>query len=117
MILRDYQQRAIDELWQWFRNHPQGNPIVEACVGAGKSVMIATLIRDALIQWPGTRILMVVASHELCAQNLDKLLRVWPEAPAGVHSAGLGRKDLGRDVLYATIGSVARKAHLLFAAA
>ena len=113
MMLRDYQQRAIDELWQWFRNHPQGNPIVEACVGAGKSVMIATLIRDALIQWPGTRILMVVASRELCAQNLDKLLRVWPEAPAGVHSAGLGRKDLGRDVLYATIGSVARKAHLL----
>lgn len=113
MILRDYQRRVIDDLWSWFRAHPEGNPIVEACVGAGKSIMIAALAREAITQWPGTRILMVVASRELCAQNLDKLLRVWPEAPAGVHSAGLGRKDLNRDVLYATIGSVAKKAHLL----
>lgn len=113
MILRDYQRRTIDALWDWFRAHPEGNPIVEACVGAGKSVMIAALAREALTQWPGTRILMVVASRELCAQNLEKLKAVWPEAPAGVHSAGLGRKDLNRDVLYATIGSVAKKAHLL----
>jgi hypothetical protein len=113
MILRDYQRRVIDALWDWFRAHQEGNPIVEACVGAGKSVMIAALAREALTQWPGTRILMVVASRELCAQNLEKLKAVWPEAPAGVHSAGLGRKDLNRDVLYATIGSVAKKAHLL----
>lgn len=111
--LRDYQRRVIDALWDWFRAHQEGNPIVEACVGAGKSVMIAALAREALTQWPGTRILMVVASRELCAQNLEKLKAVWPEAPAGVHSAGLGRKDLNRDVLYATIGSVAKKAHLL----
>ncbi|MBL8445653.1 MAG: DEAD/DEAH box helicase [Zoogloeaceae bacterium] len=113
MHLRDYQRRTIDTLWQWFRANPEGNPIIEASVGAGKSVMIAALAREALTQWPGTRILMVVASRELCAQNLEKLMHVWPQAPAGVHSAGLGRKDLNRDILYATIGSVAKKAHLL----
>lgn len=113
MILRPYQRAAIDSLWQWFGRHEEGNPIVAACVGAGKSVLIATLAREALTQWPGTRILMVVASRELCAQNMEKLLRVWPEAPAGLHSAGLGRKDLGHDILYGTIGSLYKKAHLL----
>lgn len=113
MILRPYQRAAIDNLWAWFGRHEEGNPIVAACVGAGKSVLIATLAREALTQWPGTRILMVVASRELCAQNMEKLLRVWPEAPAGLHSAGLGRKDLGHDILYGTIGSLYKKAHLL----
>lgn len=113
MILRPYQRAAIDNLWQWFHRHDAGNCIVNACVGAGKSVLIATLAREALTQWPGTRILMVVASRELCGQNMEKLLRVWPEAPAGMHSAGLGRKDLGHDILYGTIGSLYKKAHLL----
>lgn len=113
MELRPYQRAAIDCLWQWFDRHEEGNPIVAACVGAGKSVLIATLAREALTQWPGTRILMVVASRELCGQNMEKLLRVWPEAPAGMHSAGLGRKDIGHDILYGTIGSLYKKAHLL----
>jgi DNA repair protein RadD len=113
MILRPYQRAAIDSLWDWFGRHEDGNPIVAACVGSGKSVLIATLARESLTQWPGTRILMVVASRELCSQNMEKLLRVWPDAPAGMHSAGLGRKDLGHDILYGTIGSLYKKAHLL----
>ena len=113
MNLRPYQRQAIDDLWAWFATHHEGHPVVEASVGAGKSVMIAALCQEAITQWPGTRILMVVASRELCAQNLEKLRAVWPEAPAGLHSAGLGKKDLGTPILYATIGSVAKKAHLL----
>jgi DNA repair protein RadD len=113
MELRPYQLRVIDSLWSWFGRNDTGHPLVEAAVGSGKSVMIAALARRALSEYQGTRLLMVVASRELCGQNLDKLLRVWPEAPAGVHSAGLGRKDIGHDVLFATIGSVFRKAHLL----
>jgi DNA repair protein RadD len=111
--LRPYQRQALNQLNEWFLRHQDGNCIVSACVGAGKSVLIATLAREALTQWPGTRILMVVASRELCAQNMEKLLRVWPDAPAGIHSAGLGRKDLGHDILYGTIGSLYKKAHLL----
>jgi DNA repair protein RadD len=114
MKLRDYQVRVLGELTEWFnRNDDGGDPIVEACVGAGKSVMIAEWCRAALTDYPGTRILMVVHVKELCQQNLDKLLTIWPDAPAGVHSASIGRKDLGEDIMYATIGSVYRKAHLL----
>lgn len=111
--LRPYQSRVLDQLWNWFEQNHGGHPLVEACVGAGKSILIGHLCFRAITLFPGTRILMVVASRELCAQNLEKLLRIWPQAPAGVHSAGLGRKDLGRDIIFATIGSVAKKAHLL----
>ena len=93
MQLRDYQQRILDDLYAWFHRNPEGNPIVSACVGAGKSVMIAELCRRAIADWPDTRIIMVVASRELCQQNLLKLFSVWPEAPAGVLSASLGGRD------------------------
>jgi DNA repair protein RadD len=113
MILRPYQARALTQLNDWFTKNPTGNPIVAACVGAGKSVMIAEFCRRALTDYPGTRILQIVPSKELIEQNLAKLFAVWPDAPAGAHSAAIGRKDLGQDILYATIGSVHKKAHLL----
>ena len=111
MQLRDYQQRILSDLYAWFRRNPDGNPIVNACVGAGKSVMIAELCRQALSDWPETRIVMVVASRELCAQNLLKLYAVWPDAPAGVLSASLGGRDTQSQILFATIGSIAKLAH------
>lgn len=111
MQLRDYQQRILSDLYAWFRRNPEGNPIVNACVGAGKSVMIAELCRQALSDWPETRIVMVVASRELCQQNLLKLYAVWPEAPAGVLSASLGGRDTQSQILFATIGSIAKRAH------
>lgn len=113
MILRPYQRRALDDLYEWFGRHPNGNPIVDACVGAGKSVLIATLCREAIEQWPETRIVMTVASRELCQQNLHKLLAVWPEAPASLYSASLGARQLGGAVLYSTIGSIYKRAHQL----
>lgn len=111
MQLRDYQQRILDDLYAWFRRNPDGHPIVNACVGSGKSVMIAELCRQSLADWPETRIVMVVASRELCQQNLFKLLAVWPDAPAGVLSASLGGRDTQSQILFATIGSIAKRAH------
>lgn len=113
LTLRPYQQRVLDELWSWFEAHGEGDPVVEACVGAGKSVLIAELCRRAIAAWPDTRILMVVHVKELIEQNLAKLLHVWPGAPVGVYSASVGARQLGRAVTYATIGSVAKRAHEL----
>lgn len=110
--LRDYQSATIAKLWQWFRDHPEGHPIVEACVGAGKSLMIAETIRQAL-EWPDTRVLMLVASRELCRQNAEKLIAIWPEAPVGIYSAGLKSRQLDKRIVYATIGSVHKRWHQL----
>lgn len=111
--LRPYQARIVDQLWRWFERHHEGNPIVAAAVGAGKSILIAEIVRRAMRDWPGTRVLMVVASKELLEQNLGKLFAIWPEAPAGICSAALSRKDVGYDLTYATIGSIWRRGHEL----
>jgi DNA repair protein RadD len=47
---------------------------------------------------------------ELIQQNLDKLLQLWPTAPAGVYSAGIGRKETHFPITFAGIASVANKA-------
>lgn len=109
--LRDYQERTLNELYDWLQRHPDGNPIVDACVGAGKSIIIAEFCRRAIEQYPQTRIVMCVASKELCQQNLEKLRAIWPEAPAGVCSASLGQKDTESQIIFATIGSITRIAH------
>lgn len=111
--LRPYQAKVLEDLWAWFAQHDDGDPIVEASVGAGKSVLIAELCRRAIEAWPDTRILMVVHVKELVEQNLAKLLQVWPGAPVGVYSASVGSRQLGRAITYATIGSVAKRAHEL----
>ncbi len=113
LVLREYQERCLADLFGWFERHPDGDPIVEASVGAGKSVLIAELCRRAIAAHPATRILMCVHVKELIQQNLQKLLAVWPGAPVGVYSASVGSRQLGRPITYATIGSVAKRAHQL----
>lgn len=113
MKLRPYQQRAMDELWSWFTKHDGGNPIVEACVGAGKSLMIAALAQRADAEFPGTRVLVLVHQKELLEQNIDKLVKIWPKADVGLYSAAIGKKQMGRQLTYATIGSIYKRAHEL----
>ena len=106
MKLRPYQQRALDELWSWFGRHDGGNPIVEACVGAGKSLMIAALAQRAEQEVPGTRVLVLVHQKELLEQNVEKIMTIWPDVDIGIYSASHGRKQLGKQITYATIGSI-----------
>ena len=109
LSLRTYQARAIDELWSWFAEHADGNPIVDASVGAGKSIMIAAVCQRAGAEFVGTRILVLQPQKELLQQNLQKLVSVWPDVDVGVYSASVGRKQLGRQVTYATIDSVYKR--------
>ena len=111
--LRPYQTQAIDDLWAWFGRHPDGNPIMEAAVGAGKSVMIAALAKRVHNEAPGTRVLVLMHQRELLDQNLAKLKAIWPEADAGVISASHGKRQITSQIIFATIGSVYKIAHLL----
>lgn len=108
--LRDYQERALTELNEWLRKHEDGNPVVDMAVGSGKSVVIAEFCKRAIEQYPETRIIMCVASKELCQQNAEKLLAIWNDAPVGICSASLGQKDTDSQIIFATIGSIARRA-------
>jgi len=109
-MLRDYQQRTIDQLYAWFEAGNEGNPCLVLPTGSGKSHIIAALCKDALQSWPETRILMLTHVKELIAQNAEKMRQHWPNAPMGIYSAGLGRKDLGEPITFAGIQSVRTKA-------
>lgn len=109
MQLRPYQRQAVDSTWAYLRAQP-GNPCIVLPTGAGKTIVLAELIREALTQWPGTRICVLAHVRELVAQNADKLQRYWPEAPLGIYSASLKRRDRFEPVIFASIQSVAKKA-------
>lgn len=109
MKLREYQIRAIEQLYNWFSAGNQGHPCLVLPTGAGKSVIIAALCRDALQNWPETRILMLTHVKELIEQNYAKMRAVWPNAPVGVYSASMRRKELGEPITFAGIQSIRNK--------
>lgn len=112
-MLREYQQRTIDQLYTWFEQGGIGNPCLVLPTGSGKSHIVAALCKDALQQWPETRVLMLTHVKELIEQNAEKMRQHWPGAPMGIYSASIGRKDLGEPITFAGIQSVRTKAREL----
>jgi DNA repair protein RadD len=108
MNLRDYQQKAIDLLYEWFNKNHTGNPCLVMPTGSGKSHVIAALCQDAIQNWPDTTILMLTHVQELIEQNAEKMLQHWSDAPLGVYSAGLKRKEIGNNITFAGIQSIVR---------
>lgn len=112
ITLRPYQEEAIQAVRTYWAAGG-GNPLVDMATGLGKSVVIAKLTRDLLQSYPDMRILVLVHVRELVEQNFAALLRIWPAAPAGIYSAGLGRRDAHHRITFASIQSVYRKAREL----
>ena len=112
-MLRDYQQRAIDQLYAWFEAGNAGNPCLVLPTGAGKSHIVAALCKNAIQQWPDTNILMLTHVKELIEQNAEKMRQHWPNAPMGIYSASIGKRQLGEPITFAGIQSVRNKAALL----
>ena len=100
MKLREYQTRSLSMVYNWMENN-SGNPCVSLPTGSGKSVVIAELCRQAVTEWPETKILMLTRSKELIEQNYAKLRAIWPNAPVGIYSASVGRKELGEPITIA----------------
>lgn len=107
--LRPYQAETIAALYRWFERH-DGNPLAVLPTGTGKSVVIAEFCRGAIASWPDTRILILTHVRELIAQNFAELVGLWPDAPAGIYSAGLNRRDLHAQILFAGIQSIHARA-------
>lgn len=110
MVLRPYQRAAIDAIYDYF-TRKTGHPVIVIPTAGGKSLVMAAFIKEVLEQWPDQRILIVTHVRELISQNFAELMRTWPEAPAGIYSAGLGKRELGARILFAGIQSIHRKAY------
>lgn len=108
LSLRDYQRASLDALYaHWAEGG--GNGLIVLPTGAGKALVIAALVRETLQRWPDMRICIVTHVRELVSQNFKELLGYWPGAPAGIYSAGLGRRDTRSRILFCGMQSVWNK--------
>jgi DNA repair protein RadD len=106
--LRDYQAEAIEATWDYFERTSSGNPLIVAPTGSGKSMILAGICHEAWTIKPGTRIMMLTHVQELIEQNELALKRYWPDAPVGVYSAGMKRKEPDAPILFGGVQSVCR---------
>lgn len=106
---RSYQAEAVSALWEYFGTKA-GNPVVAMPTGTGKSVVIAMFLESVFKQYRDQKILVLTHVKELIEQNYTKLVQLWPGAPAGINSAGLGKRDTHDRIIFAGIGSVAKHA-------
>ncbi|MGH6895003.1 MAG: DEAD/DEAH box helicase family protein [Geminicoccaceae bacterium] len=110
--LRPYQRAAIDAIYAYFTVE-SGHPLVVIPTAGGKSLVMAAFTQEVLAQWPDERIIILTHVRELISQNFAELIRLWPEAPAGIYSAGLNRRDVQAQILFAGIQSIHKKAYAI----
>lgn len=106
---RSYQTEAVSSIYRYFSSGNTGNPVLALPTGTGKSVVIAMFLESVFRSYPSQRIMILTHVKELIEQNFEKLRSVWPYAPAGVYSAGLGKRDIHAPITFAGIASVAKK--------
>jgi DNA repair protein RadD len=110
--LRPYQRAAINATYNFLEQRTD-NPCIVLPVGSGKSVVMAGIVRELITEYKGLRIAVVAHVRELVRQNHEKLIVRWPEAPAGIYSASLNRRDRFDPVIFSSIQSVYNKAPML----
>jgi superfamily II DNA or RNA helicase len=76
MILRDYQDECVAEVFQHLEQ--VGSTLVVLPTGTGKTVVFATVAK----LWPGKRVLIMAHREELIFQAVDKVSAVTGEPPA-----------------------------------
>ena len=103
-----YQTEAIDSLYEYFQSST-GNPLVALPGGTGKSFVIASFIKSILERWPNQRILCATHVKTLIEQNYDELTNLWPLAPSGICSAGLGSFDTSLPIVFGGVQSLVHR--------
>lgn len=110
--LRYYQRESINAMLAYWQSGGL-NPLIELATGTGKSVVLAKITQQLLTDYPTLRMLILVHQRELVSQNFKAMIRAWPQAPVGINSAGLGRRDFNQPIVFASIQSVFRSARKL----
>lgn len=99
LVPRDYQQCAIDAVIGFIKKSTD-SCIVEAATGAGKSIIIAEIVRILNGLSGGKRVLCLAPSAELVTQNREKYLATGE--PASIFSASAGGKCLKHPAVFGT---------------
>lgn len=113
LIPRYYQQESKECLYEYWKKQPQGSALLSLCTGSGKSVIIADITKDVIQKRDNTRVIILSHVSEILEQNYLKVLSLWKQAPIGLYSASLGKKQIGDRIIVAGIQSVHRKANVM----
>lgn len=105
MMLRPYQQDAINATFGYFQKNT-GNPVIAMPTGTGKSHVIGGFVQQSLQWYPSTTFMVLTHVKELIRQNHAKLVEGWPNAPAGIYSAGLKQRQTYMPITFGGIASV-----------
>lgn len=103
--LRPYQEDGLNAIWDYFYSGNKGNPVLAWPTGTGKSLVPAIFIKKVMQKWPDQRFILLTHISDLISQNAAALLNAWPNAPLGIHSAGLGHRHTAFQIIYAGIQS------------
>ena len=105
--LRYYQQDAVDSFIAYLKANKKGNGVIVLPTGAGKSYVVAELIRIFAGNHNGR---VVVASHtkKIVKQDHDAACKLWKEGKKlfGINSEGLGRRSTKKQVIFGGIQSI-----------
>lgn len=113
MKLRDYQVEDVNAAIQFLWYGSERSGLILEPTGVGKSVIIADATRQVKLYYPQARILMLTHSKELVEQNHAKAASMIRDYKVGLWHAGLRKKEVESDILFAGIDTVANNPHLL----
>lgn len=106
VTLRPHQIAACDAVEEAWRQGIE-RPLVDACVGSGKSLIFAELSRREIVR--GGRSLILAHTRELVQQNANACRMLGIQC--GINAAALGERTWRAPVISAAIHSVYRQAH------
>jgi len=107
--LRPYQVEAVEATYAYWADGKGRHPLIVAPTGAGKTAIIAQIVKDAM-SYGNTRVMIVTHLKELLEQGAEGLLRMYPEANIGFYSASIGQKRIDKPITFAGIQSVWERA-------
>tara|TARA_R110002167_G_scaffold269877_1_gene476408 strand:- start:228 stop:1904 length:1677 start_codon:yes stop_codon:yes gene_type:complete len=106
MLLRPYQEIAVNSASEALDKH--GNTVVVAPTGAGKTIMLSSLIGKRHI--PRRNVLVLQHRDELVNQNMDKFKRVNPNISTSVVNAE--QKDWEGETVFSMVQTLCRPNNL-----
>lgn len=107
ITLRPHQVAAADAVEAAFREGIT-KPLVDMCVGSGKSLLFAELARRALAR--GERTIIAAHTRELVEQNAKACRDLMPGVHVGINAAALGERTWRAPVICAAIQSIYKDA-------
>ncbi|MFA5247924.1 MAG: DEAD/DEAH box helicase [Candidatus Paceibacterota bacterium] len=110
-ILRDYQNEAVQAVWNYWESGNGRNALIVSPTGSGKSIILAEMIKRLCLDSSDIKILVITDTRELISQDYKSIKNHYPECNIGIYSAGLREKSVKPTVICCGIQSMYNKAY------